>query len=159
MGTSYVNIGQAGFWMRDAVLELWLRLLALHLPEPGVNDTTKQAELARTIRDAWLFTSRGWCNGCVDPDLERFARTDSGKSIILAAMDSLRKRLRKAPDQLNKDVLNLLGWDGIEYMHDFETQRLLQVESAFRDLIEGRITDTIQPTEFMPGSVRIKEEG
>jgi hypothetical protein len=40
MGTTFVTIREGntgdepGFWMRDHMLELWLRLLALHLPEP-----------------------------------------------------------------------------------------------------------------------------
>jgi hypothetical protein len=34
MGTSFVEIGEKGFWMQDSILELWLRLLALHIADP-----------------------------------------------------------------------------------------------------------------------------
>src|SRR5262249_50741042 len=40
MGTTFVTLShessgkERGFWMRDEMLEVWLRLLALHLPEP-----------------------------------------------------------------------------------------------------------------------------
>jgi hypothetical protein len=40
MGTTFVTLshdsstGDPGFWMRDGMLELWLRLLSLHLPGP-----------------------------------------------------------------------------------------------------------------------------
>jgi hypothetical protein len=43
MGTTFVTLShetsgkEPGIWMRDGILELWLRLLALHLPDimPG----------------------------------------------------------------------------------------------------------------------------
>jgi hypothetical protein len=42
MGTTFVTLARGvsdndpGFWMPDGRLELWLRLLALHLPELGL---------------------------------------------------------------------------------------------------------------------------
>jgi hypothetical protein len=61
MGTSFVTISKGstgnepGFWMRDAMLELWLRLLSLHLPEP--TDAGKNAASIE-IRNRWLLASR-----------------------------------------------------------------------------------------------------
>lgn len=34
MGSTLVYIGERGFWMRDGILELWLRFLALHIEDP-----------------------------------------------------------------------------------------------------------------------------
>jgi hypothetical protein len=36
MGTSFVSIGDHGFWMTDSILEIWLRLLALHVEDPAM---------------------------------------------------------------------------------------------------------------------------
>ena len=58
MGTSFVTItdsntgDEAGFWMRDEMLELWLRLLSLHLPEP--NDAGENVDTPE-IRNKWLL--------------------------------------------------------------------------------------------------------
>jgi hypothetical protein len=34
VGTTFVGIGGRGFWLRDSLLELWLRFLALHVEDP-----------------------------------------------------------------------------------------------------------------------------
>lgn len=71
MGTTFVTLDPSpGFWMSDSMLELWLRLLALHLPEP----TDEEAEAATLpIRNQWLLASRGYFTGHVPHDLERRA--------------------------------------------------------------------------------------
>ena len=46
MGTSFVSISGHGFWIQDSLLELWLRLLALHIEDP-----VESGGLATTIRD------------------------------------------------------------------------------------------------------------
>ena len=39
MGRTFVGIGEPrrGYWIRDSVLELWLRFLALHVEDPIVS--------------------------------------------------------------------------------------------------------------------------
>jgi hypothetical protein len=92
MGTSFVTITSSqsgdkpGFWMRDAILELWLRLLSLHLPEPtdaGENVATPE------IRNRWLLASSGCFNGCVPHDMEFACSTAHGTSVVRAAIQSL----------------------------------------------------------------------
>ena len=34
MGTTFIRLGEHGFWVRDSLLELWLRLAALHIKDP-----------------------------------------------------------------------------------------------------------------------------
>ena len=73
MGTSFVTItdgitgDEPGFWMRDEMLELWLRLLSLHLPEPNDNGENTATP---DIRNRWLLASRGYFNGCVPHEME-----------------------------------------------------------------------------------------
>ena len=52
--------------MRDGMLELFLRLLALHLEDP----VRQQPHVVRKIRDNWLLASRGYFGGCVPTNLE-----------------------------------------------------------------------------------------
>jgi hypothetical protein len=154
MGTTFVSLsdttsdGEVGFWMQDAVLELWLRLLALHIPEPTTDDETSYR-----IRNQWLLASRYNFVGCVPHclDIDIAISTPVGRAIVLAAIDSLMDRLAKAPPSLNGPTLDLLGCDGA-FQNSFEARRLIDVGNAFRDLLAGRITCTVESTDFMPGS-------
>jgi len=154
MGTSFVTItdgttgSEPGFWMRDEMLELWLRLLALHLPEPtnaGENSSTPE------IRDRWLLASRGYFNGCVPHDMEFACATPERMEVVRAAIKSLMANLDKSDSVLSADTLNLLGNDGYNYF-DLDRSRLRDIGFAFIDLLDGRINQTARSTDVMPGS-------
>lgn len=146
MGTTFVGIGDRGFWMRDSMLELWLRLLALHVEDPVESGT-----VATKIRDQWLLASRGFFNGCVPDGLEEAVSTPEGEVLVRAAIHSLLEALRAAPGRLNKDVLNLMGFIGGTFTADVETRRLVEVGHAYLDLLDGKITTGPGDTSFMPG--------
>lgn len=133
--------------MRDSVLELWLRLLALHVEEPVDED-----RLARKIRDNWLLASRGYFGGHVPDGLEEAVSTPEGRAIVVTAIESLMKALAKGPEMLDHDTLNLLGFEGGEFVGDIEAESLLEVGHAFLALITGRIEADASSTAFMPGS-------
>lgn len=86
MGTTFVTMtrnasGKAqGFWMNDGMLELWLRLLALHLPEP-TNDGEYSATVE--IRNNWLLASRGYFVGCVPHSMEDACATQGTQPPVL----------------------------------------------------------------------------
>lgn len=147
MGTTFVGIGESGFWMSDSVLELWLRLLALHIEDPVESGT-----VATRIRDNWLLASRGYFIGCIPDGLEEAISTSEGATLVRNAIDSLMKALGKSPSMLNKDVLNLLGFVDRTFIADIETRKLLEVGQAFLDLIDGKVTADATDTSFMPGS-------
>ena len=153
MGTSFVTItegnsgSETGFWMNDSMLELWLRLLALHLPEPASDEN--DAEI-REIRDRWLLASRGYFNGCVPHDMEYACETESRRNIVRHAIESLIKRLNAAPEILDSGVINLLN-GGCEFVN-IERELLCDIGNAFNDLISGKITETASSTDIMPGS-------
>lgn len=146
MGSSFVRVGEHGFWMRDGVLELWLRLLALHLEDPIVGGP----EAAR-IRDQWLKAASVGFVGCIPVMLHEAISTPEGDALVRKAIHSLMQRLERAPETLSKDVLNLLNFPHGKWERDFETWRLLEVGQAFLDLMDGRITTNPSRTEFMPG--------
>ena len=154
MGTSFVTItdgtsgSEPGFWMRDEMLELWLRLLALHLPEPtnaGGNSSTPE------IRDRWLLASRGSFNGCVPHDMAFACATPERMKVVRAATKSLMANLDKSDSVLFANTLNLLGNEGYTYS-DLDRNRLRDVGFAFIDLLDGRIDQTAHSTDVMPGS-------
>ncbi len=72
---------EPGFWMRDEMLELWLRLLSLHLPElPTVVKNSATAD----IRNKWLLASRGYFNGCVPHEMEFACSTPERTHVVRA---------------------------------------------------------------------------
>jgi hypothetical protein len=147
MGTTFVSIDRNhGFWMRDSVLELWLRLLALHVEDPS-----EPAPLTRQIRDTWLLASRGYFNGHVPHSLEDFASTETGRRTIEHALRSLMDALSHAPAIIDRSALVLLGLDH-SAAKSIETRRLIEIGHAFRDLLDGNIPSTAAETSFMPGS-------
>ncbi len=147
MGSTYVEFNSQGFWMRDSVLELWMRFVAMHFPEPTKGDT-----LISPIRDQWLLASRGYFQGCIPIDLDANLSTEEGRKLVVGAIESLLVCLRKAPEKLNKDVLNLLGVSGVEYLHDIDTWRFIEVGESFLALIAGDLTGSPDNAAFMPGT-------
>jgi hypothetical protein len=148
MSTSFVSIGGNGFWMNDSILELFLRLVSLHIEDPK-----EAASAAHKIRDGWLFASRGYCTGFCPVDLEEHTNTSEGKTIVLAAIESLLKALKDGPTTLDKDVLNILGMSG-EFTQNFESARLIDVGESFAALIHGHSFGGPGSGSPMPGSRR-----
>jgi hypothetical protein len=150
MGTTFVSVTSGsdapGFWMRDAVLELWLRFLALH-----VEDSTASGSLEATIRDQWLLASRGYFNGCVPHNMQQAVSTEAGTQIVRKAVASLLEHLSKGPTHIAAETLNLMGFSGSPFQHDVEAWRLTEVGHAFLDLLDGKITVGARSKEFMPG--------
>ncbi len=154
MGTSFVTItagttgDEPGFWMRDSMLELWLRLLSLHLPEPNDHGEHKATP---EIRKRWLVASRGYFNGHVPHDMEFACSTPENRAVVEMSIKSLMSAIEKSNSTLSANVLNLLGNDGCTF-NDIDRERLLDIGHAFIDLMNGRIHSTAHSTEIMPGS-------
>jgi hypothetical protein len=157
MGTTFVTISRGnrerdpGFWMRDGMLELYLRLLALHLPEPTDAFEPDQSKAVLSIRNEWLLASIGVFNGCVPHGLEKACETEHGRSAVKKAIELLNSELDQATTPLDGATLNLLGIHGSRF-ENIERKSVRDVGRAFQDLIEGRITDTASETRIMPGS-------
>jgi len=154
MGTTFVTLSretsgnEPGFWMRDGMLELWLRLLALHLPEPT---DSGEHQASTEIRNRWLLASRGYFVGCVPHYMEEACSTEAGRDVVRMAMGSLLTALDLAPKPLDSDTLDLLGVEGVRFA-TIQRQSLREIGYAFRDLLDGKITCTPSSTEIMPGS-------
>ena len=153
MGKTFVTAdGEHGFWMRDLTLGLWLRLLALHVPEPDNFTPPEMRAAAKRIRDQWLLASGGGFMGCIPCGMRDAVTTDAGVATVRSAIGSLLQALERAPKQLDQGVINLLGFaDGFQWQ-DFETWRLIEVGHAFLGLVDGKIRATCASIEFMPGT-------
>jgi hypothetical protein len=155
MGTTFVTLSretsgkEPGFWMRDGMLELWLRLLALHLPEP-----TDSGEHRATlnIRNQWLLASRGYFLGCIPHGMEEACATPEGRSVVRMAIDSLLAELGQTSTPLDAGTLNLLGIEGGQFTAPIERKWLQEIGHAFLDLLDGNISCLASSTDVMPGS-------
>lgn len=154
MGTTFVTLtkgrngDEPGFWMRDELLELWLRLLALHLPEP--NDAGEHTATLE-IRNQWLLASRGYFTGFVPHAMEDACSTKEGREVVRHAIKALIANLSLAESPLDTGTINLLGMEyGWEYSS--ERQPLRDIGRAFLDLLDGKIKCTARSTNVMPGS-------
>ena len=139
--------------MQDGILELWLRLLALHLPEP-TNGGEYRA--TRPIRDQWLLASRGYFGGCVPHGLEDACATEDGRGVVRVAIGSLLASLKRTSTPLNADTLNVLGTEGLS-LAPVERRWLEDIGHAFLDLLDGKVTCDITSTDVMPGSKPYKQ--
>lgn len=145
MGTTFVEIKKKGFWLNDGLLELWLRFAALH-----IEDSPQENSEEHKIRDQWLLASRGYFSGFVPHDLGEAVSTEQGKAIVVSAIISLLSVLKRAPDLLGKDALNLMGMSGT-FTADIETYRLIALSEALLDLIDGKVGSDASDTSFTPG--------
>jgi hypothetical protein len=155
MGTTFVTLShgssgkELGFWMRDGMLELWLRLLALHLPEP--TDSGKHQATIK-IRNQWLLASRGYFNGCVPHGMEDACATSEGRNVVRIAIESLLAALQQSKTLLDAATLNLVGIEGGRFIAPIERKWLEDIAHAFLDLLDGKVSCVPSSTEVMPGS-------
>jgi hypothetical protein len=145
MGSSFVQIGGNGFWMRDAMLELWLRLAALHL-EDQVDDHST----VHTIRNEWLLASRGFFGGAVPFHLAENIATPDGRKAVVDAINSLQNELKNNLTDLQPSVLNLLGIAG-KFMGHVESAQLAEVGKSMLALIDGQRFGSAADSSFEPG--------
>lgn len=141
MGTTYIRAGSAnhahpGFWMRDGLLELWLRLLALNLEEPGPEDDVRN-HLLRRIRDQWLMASRSGFGGCVPHGFEEFTADPVGMEIVKNAVERLNSALERSQRDLSPTVLDLMGWYDHQPFGEVAYWRMKDVAQSFLDLLNG----------------------
>lgn len=140
--------------MRDNILALWLRLLALHLPEPTETAPLFETELTLRIRNRWLLASQFLSGGCVPHGLADACATKEGRALVRVAIDSLLKALGDAPTPLDPQTLNLLGVEGLGVIGSppLDRRSLREIGQAFLDLLDARVTCTACSTDVMPGS-------
>ena len=155
MATTFVTLSRAapgpprGFWINDGLLELSLRLLALHLPEPA--DSGEHAATP-AIRDRWLLASRGYFVGCIPHAMEEACADEAGRRAVRSAIDSLLAALGKSDVPLDAGTLNLLGVEGGEFCAALERWRLRDIAHALLDLLDGKIHATAAQMDIQPGS-------
>lgn len=118
MGTSFISIPfgdkhlsdsqrvRTGIWVNDSFLQLVLRLLVLHVPEPPPGEEGAES---RAIRDQWLLASGVTFTGCVPHELDTISTSANGLLIIRGALKSLSAAMNDMPAELPGPLFSLLG--------------------------------------------------
>jgi hypothetical protein len=146
MGSTVVFVGEHQIRIHDPELELWLRLLALH-----IDPTSEPDSPAAGIRRQWLVACCGAFNGVVPDCLDEFAAEPEAKEIVRAAVQSLLRSLEMTRGRLSAEFVNLLNLNG-RWRAERELNReyYLQLGRAFLDLIDGKPATTPTAPSFLP---------
>lgn len=152
MSSTFVEIAQKGFWISDNLLEIWLRLAALH-----IEASPEQALIAHGIRDQWLLASKGFFTGHVPVDLEAMVSSPQGEGIVRRAVESFMRALQAAPASLDCATLNLLGMEGGTFLGDLDTRHLIETSQAFLDLLDGKIATGAAQAGLIPSGSSEKQ--
>ena len=88
MGTSYTNLGDRGFWTRDAALETVLALLVVEL-----QSSADRREVLDSTLDDWTLQAVVGFMGCVSPALDEHLDGPATASIVADALSRIGGRL------------------------------------------------------------------
>ena len=136
MGSSFTEYRGAGFWTRDASIELWLYLLA--------EEVRRLEDPPAWLRDAaenWHIQATVGMGGCVSAGLDQHAPTQERAAAVLELAERALARLRARGEVLPADWLNSLGLGGpgATFTRDLPTEVFTRVGEAFSRLLRGEI--------------------
>lgn len=141
MGNSYTSFKDHGFWSRDGLLELWLKLLANNLPTD-----IHENEWLKPVREEWLLQSSGLFNGFVSAQLDVFLDQDEKVRTIISVADRAIDAVRAGGTALSSQALEKLGIE--DSFDDLPTGFLEEIHEAFTKLLRGELAwdQTTSPT-------------
>ena len=148
MGSSYTSFKDHGFWSRDGLLELWLKLLAHNLPKdsPG-------SEWLKLLREEWLLQSSGIFNGFVSAQLNELLDEDEKVMVVISAADHVIRTVSACGPTLSVQVLEMLGIE--DSYDDFPIAFLEEIHEAFTKLLRGELAWDQSTSPKLPVSLKL----
>jgi hypothetical protein len=145
MGSSFTEYQNFGFWSKDWLLESWLRMLALNLPD-------KVYELCwlRDLRDDWLLQSAGLFTGFVSPNLDQYLSHGDRRALITESAKSLKAKIHLFEDRIPVAYFFALGISFVPYREWVPREDLESIAARFIDLLEGKLTTTASTSPTLP---------
>jgi hypothetical protein len=137
VGSSFTEYRGAGFWTRDASIELWLYLLA----EEVCRLDDRPAWLREAAED-WHIQATVGMGGCVSAGLDQYASAPDRAAVVLELAEQALAGLRSRGEVLSAEWLNSLGLGGpgATFTRDLPTEVFTRVGEAFIRLLRGEIT-------------------
>ncbi|HYE19457.1 MAG TPA: hypothetical protein VEA69_13485 [Tepidisphaeraceae bacterium] len=158
MGSSYIEYDGQGFWARDELIELWLRIFS----DLTADDATDDEWFGQVRREFRELATTGFV-GCVDPRLDALidGRADR-RTKLLRQSEAVISVVGRLPDVLTPAQMGawrISGMSGAEWeeytaarypdLGGQPTQPLRDVATAFTRLLNGtwrgRVEDTWVP--------------
>lgn len=146
MGSSFTGFRGKGFWCDDSLLEVWLRVLALHLGEE-VYEPGWQHDL----RDHWLAMSGLNIVGCIHPSLERFLTEDERIAVILHVTERSMRSLRAFGKFVPAAFLNALGFTN-SFPDDLPMEWFNRIADCFTALLQGELGTDASDSPVLPAT-------
>lgn len=147
MGTSFVRLGETGFWANDANLMNWLGCLAEEVDLQGSTETW-----LREMRSHWLQQASSGLRGMVDPGLEFFVTRDSQR---LARVTQVAVQVRK---RLLDRMQSACEPKAFAQVPDEELEGLLDVADPFVELLRGKLESTVSsPPEYIQRLLAVRK--
>ncbi len=149
MGSSYTSFKDHGFWSRDGLLELWLKLLAHNLPKdsPG-------SEWLKLLREEWLLQSSGIFNGFVSAQINELLDEDQKVRVVISAADHVIRTVRACGPTLSVQALEKLGIE--DSYDDFPIAFLEEIHEAFSKLLRGELAWDQSTSPKLPVSLKLQ---
>ena len=154
MGKSFTEFRGHGFWARETSLEVWLRLVSLHLHyRVGIEEAA-----FRDLRESWLIATSG-CQGCVGncADLDRVLFDDKLVAVAIEASEETLKVIDGLGPELDHRYLNALGIDG-HFTADLHAWKVVQIGEHFIRLLRGELPWQVRSSPLLP-SAELEELG
>jgi hypothetical protein len=145
MGRSYTEYRGHGFWSRDVQLELWLRLLALNLPDALVPGWQKD------LQHEWFFWSSGRCNGFVSAQLDTLSDDPEKVVTVLRTSRKTLDLISACGECIPSTFLNLLGASG-RFEQAFSTRLIVDVGEQFIALLENKDSELCEGGKASPAT-------
>lgn len=148
MESSFVGIGEHGFWMRDERLALFLRFAALNIAEDDARDPA-----LRALRDTWLLQSAYAFTGCMDTGL----RAEATRPAARRAVECLRGALEASNAPVDPAALGLMGIDAWGPPPRSQPRSdLIETCDAMLRLLDGETTTTAADAVYVPTPRRME---
>ena len=144
MGSSFTRFHDKGFWSRDHLLEVWLRLAALNLPREAY-----AGGWLRHVRDEWLLQSSGMFGGYITPNLDQLADTPEKVEQLLAVSDRTIEAVRRCGETVPAAALNLIADSGT-FTQDYPVDYLEEIHDAFCRLLRRELTWDVSSSPTLP---------
>lgn len=142
MATSFVQCGANGFWIHDALLEVWLHLVARHLVAVKEPWAQEYAAHAKTQSEAGM-------NGCIDPALDELG--PEARARLCALLPSMMDALRADTSVLEGESLTRAGLGGGHSTYtDVPVEFVERVSDMVIALLEGRWRFGVRDREALP---------
>lgn len=144
MGSSFTEFRGKGFWCRDPLLEVWLRLLSLH-----IGDDVYKPGWQHDLRDHWLLASAGFFGGCISPRLDQFLTDEHRVSAILQTSERSIQSLRAFGSYVPATFLNALGIAD-RFGGELPIEWFDLIADRFSALLRGELTTDASTSPVLP---------